>query len=105
VPTYPWPESSTAGAQGLRRTTKEPRRRRVLAMGRLLERWLLRKIAEEGTEAPQGFIPTVGLSQRRFRGARAGSPMSKSSAPVARESVGGGGSDVPGPLVRDRRTR
>jgi hypothetical protein len=105
VPTYPWPESSTTGAQGLRRTAKEPRRRRVLAMGRLLERWLLRKIAEGGNEAPQGFIPTVGLGKRRFRGARAGSPMPKSSAPVARESVGGGGSDAPGPLVRDRRTR
>jgi hypothetical protein len=105
VPTYPWPESSTAGAQGLQRTAKEPRHRRVLAMGRLLERWLLRKIAEGGTEGPHGFIPTVGLGQRRFRGARAGSPVSKSSAPVARESVGGGGSDAPGSHVRDRRTQ
>jgi hypothetical protein len=59
--------------------------------------WLLREIAEGGTEAPQGFTPTVGLGQRRFRGARAGPLMPKSSAPVARESVGGGGSDAPGP--------
>jgi hypothetical protein len=33
--------------------------------------WLLREIAEGGTETPQGFIPTVGLGQRQFCGARA----------------------------------
>jgi hypothetical protein len=48
-------------------------------------------------EVPRGFIPTVGLGQRRSRGARAGPFMPKSSAPVVRESVGGGGSDAPGP--------